>query len=371
MPNQPTNIRKKGKKWLKNQVFVSSTYTDLKKERMLVNEVLLKNGCVPAEMDYFTASSRPSWEMVKTLIRESDFFLLIVAGRYGSIKKDEAGNFVSFTEMEYNYAVALNKPIVAFLHDRLDDLASKNSERSEDGIRLLETFRKKVKNAGRTVSFWNNEVTLAEEISASIQKLKDEHLRGGWFRSDPEDNLEIVWPEIKDWRLTRIFKTRAEKNAESDILLERHNIKRLDGIAFGLRSFRSNRKKDILCCLNNGMNVRFLVMNPRGRFIRQRECEEHTHAGTISKSIEDLEKWVAELNAESIDGKIAMKYYDCMTMDFYWRIDDVLYVGPYWVASESQATITYKFEAGGQGFKRYVEYFETLWNNCEFCHDGY
>lgn len=52
-----------------------------------------------------------------------------------------------------------------------------------------------------------------------------------------------------------------------------------------------------------------------------------------------------------------------MTLDFYWRVDNVVYIGPYWNGYESQQTITYKYIKGGKGFKTYTEYFQKLWNN--------
>ena len=54
-----------------------------------------------------------------------------------------------------------------------------------------------------------------------------------------------------------------------------------------------------------------------------------------------------------------------MTLDFYWRVDDEIYIGPYWYGIGSQQTITYKFIAGKQGFEVYAEYFERLWENEE------
>ena len=62
-----------------------------------------------------------------------------------------------------------------------------------------------------------------------------------------------------------------------------------------------------------------------------------------------------------------MRGYSTMTLDFYWRVDDYLYVGPYWYGVESQQTITYKFLDGGKGFTQYSDYFEELWNNDGLC----
>ncbi len=52
-----------------------------------------------------------------------------------------------------------------------------------------------------------------------------------------------------------------------------------------------------------------------------------------------------------------------MTLDFYWRMDGELYVGPYLYGMSSQETVTYKFDEGGEGFKIYSDYFEKIWEN--------
>lgn len=52
-----------------------------------------------------------------------------------------------------------------------------------------------------------------------------------------------------------------------------------------------------------------------------------------------------------------------MTLEFYWRLGDTVYVGPYMYGKASQATITYKYDAGGEGFKMYTRYFDDLWND--------
>lgn len=167
-----------------------------------------------------------------------------------------------------------------------------------------------------------------------------------------------VWD---DWKLEKIFKSRADKNHDSDPKLENSNISQLDIIAFGLSSFRSFHTNDVLNRLNHGMNVRILVMHPKGKYISQREVEEGDTRGNISKSILDLVEWAKNLNVHSSKGKIALKYYCCMTLDFYWRLDDELYIGPYMNGKKSQQTITYKFIKGGKGFNIYTDYFEERW----------
>ena len=56
-----------------------------------------------------------------------------------------------------------------------------------------------------------------------------------------------------------------------------------------------------------------------------------------------------------------------MTLDYYWRVDNELYVGPYWYGYKSSDTITYKFISGGRGFQHYSEYFDKLWDDEHLC----
>ena len=167
---------------------------------------------------------------------------------------------------------------------------------------------------------------------------------------------------VEKWKLTEIFRTRAEKNQDSDPKL--HHVKyRIDGVAFGLRSFRSKHTEPIEDCLRREVQIRLITMNPSSSFADQRDSEEHENEGNTKNSINNLVEWADELNDKGYKGKIEIKGYSCMTLDFYWRVDDDLYIGPYWYGVPSQQTITMKFIAGGIGFEEYAAYFERLWND--------
>lgn len=75
-----------GKKY---QVFVSSTYEDLIPERKQVMKALLQMDCFPVGMEYFNAADESQWEIIKKLIDECDYYVLIVAGMYGTIDEKE------------------------------------------------------------------------------------------------------------------------------------------------------------------------------------------------------------------------------------------------------------------------------------------
>lgn len=357
----------------KYQVFVSSTYEDLKEERKAISQALLESDCIPAGMELFPASNKKSWDIIKKVIDESDYYLLVVAGKYGSTKKNSRGKDIGYTEMEYNYAKRIKKPIIAFLHNDLDNIIAKKAETTEYGKQMLADFRAKILGSHYQVSFWHDTGTLVSKIKDALHNLIQSTPAAGWIKAPEMDaaTLEkqlIQRSELIDnWGLEKIFRTRAEKNAESDPKLESSFVKQLDGIAFGLSSFRCNREKDVLKCLMNGMQVRLIAMHPDSNFVLQRDLEENGRPGDIAASIKDLVKWVNKLNALSPYGKIEIKYYNAMTLDFYWRLDDELYVGPYLYNIVSQQTITYKYVKGGRGFNMYSDYFESLWNNNELC----
>lgn len=167
---------------------------------------------------------------------------------------------------------------------------------------------------------------------------------------------------LDEWGITRIFATRAEKNSDSDPQLEKTHYC-VDAVAFGLKAFRSKQTKRIEQCLKRGVNIRILTMQPNSPFVKQRALEENETEDQIAHTIEDLVKWANQLNSQNYKGKIVIKGYNCMTLDFYWRLDDTLYIGPYCYGIPSQQTITYKFVAGGKGFSTYTDYFEDLWND--------
>lgn len=175
---------------------------------------------------------------------------------------------------------------------------------------------------------------------------------------------------LKSWGVDKVYRTRTEKSNDSDPKLRKAK-ERLDIVAFGMKSFRSNHRKEMCECLTNGVNVRILTMNPDCDFVRQRAKEENEHEEQIRHGIKDLVKWCEEINTEvkktsKKSGQIEIRFYNCMTLEFYWRCDDELYFGPYLLEKDSQQTITFRAKRGGKLFDIYTEYFEELWANETF-----
>ena len=161
------------------QVFVSSTYTDLLDARAEVMQALLELDCMPAGMELFPAANEEQWKWIQKVIRESDYYVVIVGGRYGSIAKQSG---LSYTEMEYRYALEIGKPVIGFLHENPSMLLAKFCEASEDGRVKLDAFRTLVQQ--KLCKMWNAPADLGAKVSRSITQLIKQHPTVGWVRAN-------------------------------------------------------------------------------------------------------------------------------------------------------------------------------------------
>lgn len=91
----------------KYQIFVSSTFEDLKKEREEVTKGILDAGHIPAGMELFGGAGEVI-NIIKRWIDDSDIYLLLLGGKYGSIYEEKG---IGYTQWEYEYASSINKPI--------------------------------------------------------------------------------------------------------------------------------------------------------------------------------------------------------------------------------------------------------------------
>lgn len=164
----------------KYQVFISSTYTDLIEERKKVQEILLMAGCIPAGMEAFVAANDEQFEVIKRVIDLCDYYVLIIGRRYGSIN---ATTGLSYTEMEYDYAVSQGIPVLVFAIDETVKLEPNKKETDKEIIEKLKLFRAKAMT-NRLVSIWRNIGDLAGDVAVSVMKAQITIERPGWVRGD-------------------------------------------------------------------------------------------------------------------------------------------------------------------------------------------
>ncbi len=169
------------------QVFVSSTYADLKHERQHVIQALMEMDCIPAGMELFPAADEEQWEFIKRVIDDCDYYLLIIGGRYGSTTPDG----VSYTEKEYDYAIAKGLKVIALVHEKPDDIPVGKSDIEPELRARLSAFREKV-SSNRLVKFWSKAEELPGLVALSLSKTIKMFPAIGWVRANIVGNEELL-----------------------------------------------------------------------------------------------------------------------------------------------------------------------------------
>lgn len=167
----------------KYQIFVSSTYTDLKNERLHVLNAITSLKHLAAGMELFCASNDEQFNYIKRVIDDSDYYVLIIGSRYGSINPTTGQ---SYTEMEFNYAVEKGIPVLAFIKQDAINQADDSDKKA------LSAFIDKVQT-GRMVKYWTDLTSLQGSIYPALIEVFNTSPRQGWQRfQDKEDRTELL-----------------------------------------------------------------------------------------------------------------------------------------------------------------------------------
>lgn len=131
-------------------------------------------------MELFKAGNNSQWETIKKWINDSDIYMLILGGRYGSI---ELHSKKSYTRLEYEYALSMNIPVFAVIlsEDFLNKKAKADDTVMEHENKFLYNefkdlvMKKMIKSVDDC-----KDIKLA--IFESIVELKEENDFEGWTR---------------------------------------------------------------------------------------------------------------------------------------------------------------------------------------------
>ena len=181
----------------KLQVFISSTYLDLKEERQAAVEAILGAGHIPAGMELFKAGNNSQLTTIKKWINQSDIYMLILGGRYGTIEENSQK---SYTQLEYEYAITKNIPIFAVV---LSDVFLKQKALEESYIyeeqyqKKYDDFKENVKT--KMIKEVNEIKDIQIGIYESLKELQEENQFSGWIPGNLiNDNLFVRIENIND-----------------------------------------------------------------------------------------------------------------------------------------------------------------------------
>ncbi|WP_353990853.1 DUF4062 domain-containing protein [Lacticaseibacillus paracasei] len=180
----------------KYQVFISSTYEDLIQERQRAITAILNAEQIPAGMEAFKTGDASQKEVISKWIQQSDIYLLILGGRYGS--KDEQDG-ISYTEWEYLKAEKLNIPRFAIVLK--DEYINRTLEasHSEQALPEYQQFKEKV-TKNHLVSFVDSLDQLELEIMKNLPVIIKDHAASleGWVPGHYQRDYENLRDKQND-----------------------------------------------------------------------------------------------------------------------------------------------------------------------------
>lgn len=209
----------------KLQVFVSSTYTDMLAERQAAVEAILQAGHIPAGMELFAAGNESQLETIRRWIDDSDVFMLILGGRYGSI---ESKSGKSYIQLEYEYAAEKKKPLfAAVISDAyLDAKVKEKGKSAKETIngQLLDSFREIVTN--RICRFFGGPNDINSIVHHSLHEFQQNENLAGWIHGSEVVNLKAPDEEMTRLRgeVSRLQAANAELRRQNDVLMNNRTI---------------------------------------------------------------------------------------------------------------------------------------------------
>lgn len=172
----------------KYQVFISSTYTDLIEDRQIAVQAVLDAGHIPAGMELFK-SGKSQMETICKWIDESDVYMLILGGRYGSIEPDSGK---SYTHLEYEYALQRDMPVFAMVLG--DEEYSRRVK--EKGLEIVETKEGRKYEEFKDIvkcnicGFYNNMEGVIAEVHRQLNYIEKTYKLVGWIKASDESIKE-------------------------------------------------------------------------------------------------------------------------------------------------------------------------------------
>jgi len=143
-------------------------------------------------MELFPAANAEKWKLIQQVIDDCDYYVVIVAGKYGSI--GDGGK--SYTEMEFDYAVYKDKPIIGFFHSDIRKLTGDKLEESDEARRKLAAFTEKVRL--RACHPWSTPEGLESALKTAMYHAIETDPKPGWVRTD----------DVPTWNMVNTLKER-------------------------------------------------------------------------------------------------------------------------------------------------------------------
>ncbi len=167
-------------------------------------------------MELFTAGDRSQMEIIERWIDESDVYMLVLGGRYGSV---EPKSGIGYTELEYDYAASQGKALFAVVitEDALEAkvMAGGTELMEKVSPSSMEQFRKKV--LSNISSFFTDEKDIKLAVYESLSDFANNRDLKGWVSADTVANSDLLQQEINLLREQNSALTARLAHSEAEI----------------------------------------------------------------------------------------------------------------------------------------------------------
>lgn len=331
----------------KLQVFVSSTYTDLIEERQAAVEAILDAGHIPAGMELFKAG-KSQMKTIQKWIDDSDVYMLILGGRYGSIEEDSG---LSYTELEYRYALSKNMPVFAIvLNDSFlfTKAASKGKDAifEKENIDKYDAFKEFVKT--NIVRFSDNKDQILSNIHSQLNSLinDDEYNLTGWIHNSQNNSL---------------YSLKTNKNQSFDKIII--GAKKITIIGKTMANIYNLYKSELEESIKSGCEYNILAFdyNEKARHILYSDHSYSNHIAT-SKNLEKLQEEHANFHY-----KLTNKWpsYGITSVEYEQKNNNYIQILLYAETMKGFQRPMFKINYGDEWYDAFTEEINLLWSSPE------
>ncbi|MFC1604989.1 hypothetical protein ACFL5F_08180 [Planctomycetota bacterium] len=139
------------------------------------------------------------------------------------------------------------------------------------------------------------------------------------------------------------------------------NAHEFDLLGYGLGRFRKDMRHQFEEWART-KTMRILVIHPNSSLTLQRDREENDRIGKISDEALEITADLTDIVYRKKIKVPIIKWYNSIPTVNIMRIDDVMYIGPYFMGKPSGASVTLKLERNTVLFSLFETHFNDIWN---------
>jgi hypothetical protein len=335
----------------KHQVFISSTYSDLIQERQSLFQATYRLGHIPIGMEGFVAANLSQWKYIEKRITESDYFILVLANKYGTIIPD--GSERSYTEAEYDLATKLEKPILRFI---LNPSAKWKTEHRDKEARLakkLELLKKQLAK-DRLLAYWDDSASLEAIYTQSLTSLIRDEPRGGLYPTGQHPDYQSLG--------INSLNNQPNSTSHGDLLSDPKPVTIIMNDGY---NYVPKYEKYLRFRAENGHRTKIILCDPDSDFIHSISMKSNKYVEQQRRDIEISVRRLKEIGGSSnksfeVRGHLHVNCYDgCINENAA-----ILSFYPTRIRSSRRLTLKlYKHDNGLH--ETYYEDIEQLWREAE------